>query len=89
MYHLTEFLVYPQHMYLWRNKKKKHISRYPSYLELYFTHSGFNPTITLNIEVPYHTILMANSADPDQTAPLEQFDMGLHCLLIGMPCPNI
>ena len=23
---------------------------------------------------------MANSVDPDQTAPLEQFDQGLHCL---------
>ena len=25
--------------------------------------------------------LMANSADPDQTAPKEQSDQGLHCLL--------
>ena len=24
---------------------------------------------------------MANSADPDQNAPKEQFDLGLHCLL--------
>ena len=24
---------------------------------------------------------MANSADPDQTAPREQSDLGLHCLL--------
>ena len=23
---------------------------------------------------------MANSVDPDQTAPLEQSDLGLHCL---------
>ena len=23
---------------------------------------------------------MANSTDPDQTAPQEQFDQGLHCL---------
>ena len=23
---------------------------------------------------------MANSVDPDQTAPYEQFDQGLHCL---------
>ena len=24
--------------------------------------------------------ICANSADPDQTAPKEQFDLGLHCL---------
>ena len=24
---------------------------------------------------------MANSVDPDQSAPLEQFDQNLHCLL--------
>ena len=24
---------------------------------------------------------MAKSEDPDQTAPQEQFDLGLHCLL--------
>ena len=24
---------------------------------------------------------MTNSVDPDQTAPKEQFDLGLHCLL--------
>ena len=27
---------------------------------------------------------MANSVDPDQTAPWEQFDLGIHCLLTGM-----
>ena len=27
---------------------------------------------------------MANSVDPDQTAPKEQSDLGLHCL--HMPC---
>ena len=31
---------------------------------------------------------MANSVDPDQTAPKEQFDLGLHCLLSYI-CPNI
>ena len=25
---------------------------------------------------------MANSIDPDPTAPLEQSDLGLHCLLL-------
>ena len=24
--------------------------------------------------------ILANSADPDQTAPMEQSDQGLHCL---------
>ena len=27
------------------------------------------------------SIVLANSADPDQTAPKEQYDLGLHCLL--------
>ena len=27
------------------------------------------------------TLHMATSADPDQTAPKEQSDLGLHCLL--------
>ena len=31
---------------------------------------------------------MANSIDPDQTAPREQFDLDLHCL-IWYVCPNI
>ena len=31
---------------------------------------------------------MANSVDPDQTAPLEQSDQNLHCLL-RHTCPNI
>ena len=31
---------------------------------------------------------MANSADPDQTAPVEQSDQGLHCLQRNF-CPNI
>ena len=26
-------------------------------------------------------MLLTNSVDPDQTAPLEQSDQGLHCLL--------
>ena len=30
---------------------------------------------------------MANSADPDQTAPKEQSDQDLHCLLEDF-CPN-
>ena len=30
---------------------------------------------------------MANSVDPDQTAPEEQSDLGLHCLLRPI-CPN-
>ena len=30
---------------------------------------------------------MANSVDPDQTAPEEQSDQGLHCLLRPI-CPN-
>ena len=30
---------------------------------------------------------MANSEDPDQTAPCEQSDLGLLCLLIPI-CPN-
>ena len=30
---------------------------------------------------------MANSVDPDQTAPKEQSDLGLHCLY--MPVRNI
>ena len=30
---------------------------------------------------------MANSADPDQTAPQEQSDQDLHCLLMHV-CPN-
>ena len=31
---------------------------------------------------------MANTVDPDQTAPKEQFDLGLHCLL-RPTCLNI
>ena len=31
---------------------------------------------------------LANSVDPDQTAPKEQSDLGLHCLLIQF-CSNI
>ena len=31
---------------------------------------------------------MANSIDPDQTAPLEQFDLGLNCFLRSF-FPNI
>ena len=31
---------------------------------------------------------MANCVDPDQTAPSEQSDLGLHCLLKHI-CPNI
>ena len=31
---------------------------------------------------------MANSADLDQTAPMEQSDLGLHCLPIHI-CSNI
>ena len=31
---------------------------------------------------------MAKSVDPDQTAPREQSDLGLHCLLRPI-CPNI
>ena len=31
---------------------------------------------------------MENSADPDQTAPVEQSDQGLHCLQRNF-CPNI
>ena len=31
---------------------------------------------------------MENSADPDQTAPKEQSDLDLHCLL-RPTCPNI
>ena len=31
---------------------------------------------------------MANSVDPDQTAPKEQSDQDLHCLLRHI-CPNI
>ena len=31
---------------------------------------------------------LANSADPDQTAPLEQFDQGLHCLPRHI-CPKL
>ena len=31
---------------------------------------------------------MANSVDPDQTAPKEQFDLGLHCLLRPV-CPSL
>ena len=30
---------------------------------------------------------IANDADPDQTAPQEQSDLGLHCLLSPI-CPN-
>ena len=30
---------------------------------------------------------MANSVDPDQTAPKKQSDLGLHCLLRPI-CPN-
>ena len=30
---------------------------------------------------------MANSVDPDQTAPKEQSDQGLHCFLRSS-CPN-
>ena len=30
---------------------------------------------------------MANSVDPDQTAPKEQVDQGLYCLLNPL-CPN-
>ena len=33
-------------------------------------------------------MLSANSADPDQTAPKEQSDLGLHCLL-SISCPDI
>ena len=33
-----------------------------------------------NVHMLQH-ILIANSVDPDQTAPLEQSDQGLHCLL--------
>ena len=32
--------------------------------------------------------LLANSVDPDQTAPWEQSDLGLHYLLVYF-CPNI
>ena len=31
---------------------------------------------------------MANSVDPDQTAPLEQSDQNLHCLFRHI-CPNM
>ena len=31
------------------------------------------------------TKLLANSADPDQTAPKEQSDLGLHCLTSFLP----
>ena len=39
---------------------------------------------TLKFELPTMCQLcsrMTNSADPDQTAPWEQFDLDLHCLL--------
>ena len=39
------------------------------------------------IILPKDVYEMVNSADPDQTAPLEQSDQGLHCLLKPI-CPN-
>ena len=38
----------------------------------------FDIAFTLNIP----TVYMTNSVDPDQTAPKEQSDQGLHCLSI-------
>ena len=35
------------------------------------------------------TDILANIADPDQTAPNEQSDLGIHCLLLEHLCPNI
>ena len=50
--------------------------------------------ITLKFEQGGFTVMnpkdadrMANSVDPDQTAPQEQSDLGLHCLLRHV-CPK-
>ena len=37
--------------------------------------------ITIDIGIAVHTL--ANRVDPDQTAPREQSDLGLHCLQYG------
>ena len=37
--------------------------------------------------LPTNTAQKANSVDPDQTAPEEQSDLGLHCLLRPI-CPS-
>ena len=61
---------------------------YPKYWDIkpvtvifncYFTVGGWGQVVTGR---------MANRADPDQTAPKEQSDLGLHCLL-SHSCPNI
>ena len=40
------------------------------------------------IEKLFHSTAEKNSADPDQTAPKEQFDQCLHCLFLQI-CPTI
>ena len=49
---------------------------------------GLRPSCYNTVMSPEDVFRTANNIDPDQTAPQEQSDLGLHCLH-RPTCPNI
>ena len=53
-----------------------------------FAHNSYKHLLSLFLNDSKSTDRTANMVDPDQLLLLEQFDLGLHCLL-SPPCPNV